>query len=70
MLPGLVFRIYLERRRLIFVAGLAFLAGFLFYLNSDLRIAGVHVAWVTGAIYAGVVGICALLVCLGKPIRR
>ena len=70
MLPGLVFRVHQERRRLFFVASLAFLAGFLFYVRSDVTIGGVHVAWVTGAIYAIVVGTCALLVCLFLPAMR
>ena len=70
MLPGLVARIYRERRRLIFVAAMAFLAGFLFYLRSDKYVDGLHVAWITGAIYAGVVGVCAIFVCLFLPGMR
>ena len=70
MLSGIKSRLYLERRRLAFVAGLAFLAGFFMYLRSDLHISGVHIAWVTGGIYAGVVGGCAVVVCLFLPSMR
>ena len=70
MLPGLIYRLSQDRRRLGFVTLLAFLAGFIMYLRADLYVAGWHVAWVTGAIYAGVVGFCALLVCLFLPAMR
>ena len=62
--------IYRERRRLTFVTTMAFLAGFLFYFNADASIHGVHVAFVTGAIYAGVVGTAAFLICLFLPSMR
>ena len=62
--------IYRERRRLAFVAAMAFLAGFLFYLRANFYIHGIHIAFITGAVYAIVVGICALLVCLLLPSMR
>lgn len=70
MLSALGPMIFRERRRLTFVAVMAFLAGFFFYLNSDLAIGGVHIAFVTGTIYAVVVGTAALLVCLFLPSMR
>lgn len=59
-----------ERRRLGFVVLTAFLAGFLFYLRSGLDIHGIPAPFVIGAIYAFVVGLCALLVCLVVPSMR
>ncbi len=70
MFKGLWSSICLERRRLLFVTSLAFLAGALFYLRSDLDIQGVHASVVIGAIYALVVGLAALLVCLFLPSLR
>jgi|GEM_PF-1551778 len=67
MVNGLWSSIYRERRRLAFVSALAFLAGVLFYIRSDVYIHGVHASLVVGAIYAGVVGVAALLVCLLLP---
>ncbi len=62
--------IYRERRRLAFVITMAFAAGFLFYLRADLYIHGIHVSFVTGLIYALVVGAAALVVCLALPSMR
>ena len=62
--------IHRERRRLAFVSFMAFLAGFLFYLRADFYINGVHIAVVTGAVYALVVGMSALVVCLLLPSMR
>ncbi|MDA9865505.1 hypothetical protein N9C96_02390 [bacterium] len=62
--------IYRERRRLVFVATMAFLAGFLFYLQANIYIHGVHIAFITGAVYATVVGFSALLVCIFLPSMR
>ncbi len=62
--------IYRERRRLVFVAAMAFMAGFLFYLRANFYIHGVHIALITGAVYAFVVGISALLICLFLPSLR
>lgn len=70
MIKALGPMIYRERRRLAFVSGMAFLAGFLFYLNTGLYVHGVHIAFVTGAVYALVVGSAALLVCLFLPSMR
>ena len=62
--------IYQERKRLAFVAAMAFLAGFLFYVRTDIFIGGIHVSLVTGTIYAVIVGICALIVCIILPSMR
>ena len=62
--------IYRERRRLLFVAAMAFMAGFLFYLRANVYIHGVHIAFITGTIYALVVGLSALLICLFLPSMR
>lgn len=63
-------KIYRERRRLVFVAFMAFLAGFLFYARADLYILGIHISFITGAVYAVVVGIAALVICLAFPSMR
>ena len=70
MFFGLVPLIYRERRRLAFVVSMAFLAGFLFYLRANFYVYGVHIAIITGAVYAGVVGICTLLICRFLPAMR
>lgn len=62
--------IYRERRRLAFVTLMAFFAGFLFYLRADFYLGGVHIAIVTGTVYAVVVGLSALIVCLVLPSMR
>ncbi len=62
--------LYRERRRLILVAGLAYLAGALLYLPSQAYIGPVHISLVTGAVYAGVVGIAAIAVCAILPSMR
>lgn len=62
--------IYRERRRLVFVITLAFLAGFLFYLPTDMHVQGIHIAWVTGAIYAVIIGASAIAVFLYFPTMR
>ncbi|MBT8423853.1 MAG: hypothetical protein KJO67_02665 [Silicimonas sp.] len=63
-------RIYRERRRLILVTALAFLAGYIFYLRVDQQIWGVPIPVLTGAVYAGVVGPAALFFCLVMPSIR
>lgn len=63
-------KIYRERRRLLLVTSLAFLAGVIFYLRADNYVMGVHVSIVTGAIYASVVGTTALFFCLVLPSIR
>ncbi len=70
MLLGLGSRVYRDRRRLIFVIAMAFLTGFIMYLRADIHVYGVHVAWVTGAIYASVVGLCAIFISLFLPSIR
>ena len=63
-------RIHCERRRILLVTALAFLAGAIFYLRADAQIWGLPVALVTGTIYAGVVGPAALFFCLVMPSIR
>lgn len=70
MASGLGCRIYRERRRLLFVTSLAFLAGVIFYLRADAEVMGVHVSLITGAIYAGVIGPTTLFCCLVLPSVR
>lgn len=70
MATGLWNRLHSERRRLLVVVLLAFLAGYLFYLRADLYIHGIHVALITGAIYAGVIAVAAVVVCLAFPAMR
>jgi hypothetical protein len=62
--------IYKERRRLGFVVFTAFLAGVLFYLQSPVFVGGIHISLITGAIYALVVGVAALVVCIVFPAMR
>lgn len=70
MALGLGRRIYRERRRLLLVTTLAFLAGYIFYMRVDHEIGGVPIPLLTGAIYAGVVGPAALFFCLIMPSIR
>ena len=70
MTRGLLTSIHRERRRLVFVAVLAFLAGVLFYARANLYINGIHVSLIVGAIYAVVVGAVALVVCVLMPSVR
>ncbi|MEQ9040328.1 MAG: hypothetical protein RIE24_18435 [Silicimonas sp.] len=70
MALGIGSRIYRERRRLLFVTTMAFLAGFIFYSRAHAEIWGLPVPVVTGAIYAGVVGPTALFFCLVMPSIR
>lgn len=67
---GLGQKIYRERRRLLLVTSLAFVAGYVFYLRADVQILGLPLPLVTGAIYAGVVGPTALFFCLVLPSIR
>lgn len=59
-----------ERRRLAFVVSLAFWAGVLLYWNANTAIGSVPIAWVTGAVYAVVVGVAALVICAFLPSMR
>lgn len=62
--------LYRERRRLVLVASLAYLAGVLLYLPSPAYIGAVHISFVTGAVYAAVVGGAAILICALLPSMR
>lgn len=70
MVHRLAGRIYRERRRLVLVTSLAFLAGYIFYMRAHAEIWGLPIPVVTGAIYAGVVGPTALFFCLVMPSVR
>ena len=70
MVRGLWSSIFRERRRLLFVCALAFLAGFLFYARTGVYIHGVHASLIVGTIYAAVVGFFALVVCIALPSLR
>jgi hypothetical protein len=62
--------LYRDRRRLGFVALMAYLAGFLFYLPHGIWLGAVPLPVVTGAVYAFVVGLVTLLVCALFPALR
>lgn len=62
--------LYRERRRLALVTTLAFVAGVLFYWPSKVYLAGLHISVITGTVYAGVVGVAALLICIIFPRLR
>ena len=70
MALGLGQRIYRERRRLVLVTALAFLAGYIFYMRANAQLWGLPVPVITGAIYAGVVAPTALFFCLVLPSIR
>lgn len=70
MIRALGAQLHRDRRRILLVTAMAYLAGALFYLPFDILIGGVHIALVTGAIYAGVVGCAAVIVCLLFPAMR
>lgn len=70
MAHGLGYKIYRERRRLLLVTALAFMAGYVFYMRAGAEIWGLPIPLVTGAIYAGVVGPTALFFCLVLPSVR
>lgn len=59
-----------ERRRLGFVIVLAYLAGVLFFWRSQVYVGGVHISLLTGLIYAIIVGLAAILICLVLPRLR
>lgn len=62
--------LYTERRRIAFVTTMAFLAGVVFYLRADVYVSGVHISLITGALYALIIGACALIVCIALPSMR
>lgn len=70
MSTGLRALLYRERRRLTLVALLAYVAGFLLFLPSQAYIGNVHISLVTGAVYAGVVGMAAIVICAILPSMR
>ena len=59
-----------DRRRLGFVIALAYLAGVLFFWRSQLYVGQVHISLVTGLVYAVIVGIAAIIICLAMPRLR
>ena len=59
-----------ERRRLAFVAVLAFFAGFFFYARLDLMLFGLPAGIVTGLVYAAVIVPVALMICVFMPSVR
>lgn len=66
----IVERIYLERRRLSFVAVLAFLAGAIGYLHLPQTLYGMPAPLFIGLLYMAVITPFALLVCLFLPRLR
>ena len=71
MANGLKSLIYRERKRLTFVTALAFLAGVVLYLRSDItHVGSVPVPLLTGIIYAAIIGPTALFFCLFLPSIR
>ncbi len=70
MLTALKALLFLERRRLALVASLAFVAGSLFYWNSEVYLGSVHISVLTGFVYAIVVVITAIVVCGFIPSMR
>lgn len=67
MIFGIRQLIHQERRRLVFVASLAFLAGFLFYARLSVEMGAPVVALVTGFVYALVIAVVTLIVCAVAP---
>ena len=70
MLSVLGSHLYQERRRLLFVASMAFLAGVLLYLPAPIYVGAVHISLISGVVYATVVGLAAFFVCLILPSMR
>lgn len=70
MSSALKANLHRDRRRLGFVIVLAFIAGVLFFCRSQTYVGPVHISLVTGLIYAVIVGIAAILVCLLMPRLR
>lgn len=62
--------LYRERRRLGLVTGLAYLAGMLFYLPSPVYLGSLHISVITGGVYAFVVALASVAVCLFLPRLR
>lgn len=70
MWAGLRNAVHYERRRLYFVTLTAFLAGILFYARLDMVLFGLPAPFVVGLIYALIIGIAALFVCILAPSFR
>lgn len=70
MLPWAWNTIYRNRKRLVFVTTLAFLAGVIFYLRASATVHGLPIPLVTGFIYAATVLVASILVCLFLPRLR
>ena len=70
MFQALRATLYRDRRRLSFVATMAFLAGFIFYLPAGLASGLLYLPLLTGAVYALVVGIVGWIVCAAFPAMR
>ncbi|MEL7151720.1 MAG: hypothetical protein AAGK71_13355 [Pseudomonadota bacterium] len=70
MSSALKANLHQDRRRLSFVIALAYLAGVLFFWRSHVYLGHVHISLVTGLIYAVIVGIAAVTVCLCLPRLR
>lgn len=70
MLPWAWNTIYRNRKRLVFVTTLAFLAGVIFYLRADATVHGLPIPLITGCVYAATVLVCSILVCLFLPRLR
>lgn len=62
--------IYLERKRLLFVATLAFLGGVLLYANMPVFVYGIPLPLITGLAYAALVTPVAMLICVFLPSFR
>lgn len=70
MSSALTAHLHRDRRRLAFVVALAYVAGVLFFWNSQVYWGGVHISLVTGLVYAVIVGIAAVIICLALPRLR
>ena len=56
-----------EKRRLGFVMLMGYLAGWLFYLRVDVQIGGVPLPLVTGVLYAVLLSLSTLAICIVAP---
>lgn len=70
MFSALRATLYRDRRRLSFVAAMAFLAGFLFYMPAAMTSGLWFLPLLTGAVYALVVGLVAWVICTALPAMR
>lgn len=65
--PGFWYPYHSSARRVVIATGAAFLSGALFYANIDLKIDGVPLWFLTGLIYAAIVGPAASGIFLFLP---